>query len=431
MRFCCGSSGLQRKLSGMRVGSLLLGIFLWTAMAQQPTPMQMPPSEELKAATAPFEAARAQPDDLTEADNLALGVGVSRAGHACLALTPSLPSFVSQPDEILALARLCIFGQQFEPARQAAVQYLKRPATPKRETAMLLLVQAFLGLRDPSNAAQQVLSLERDYPYDTQIHYAEDQVLLAEGVMSDQQSDDVLKLCANQSKTSFAVLEQGQDLSGAGASVSPAILVSDAVRCIDMERALHDSSAAATFSRLQQALKLTAWKGTAELAPMQAAVARTAMVENRTPLSSISGKLVRANGPLTSQAVPLSHETSLLVPFTLWAPSTLSAVRSLPLTASWQATYLITSWSANTGGADQQTPELLASLRSFAQSLPAHASLLVVPEPVLEQFHADVFPAAIVIRDGVVKANLPLVGDTARRLTVLALGTPTPIPSKH
>ncbi len=252
----------------MRSGLLVLGLFAWGALAQQPA--QMPPSEELKAATAPFEAARAQPDDLTDADRLALRVGVSRSAQACLALQPSLASLSSQSDELLAFSRLCIFGQQFEPARQGAVQYLTLPATPKREMALLLLVQAFLGL---------------------------------------------------------------------------------------------------------------------------------------------------------------GYGTVLLVPFTLWAPSTLATVRSLPTTAVRQPVYLVTSWSANTGGVDKETPELLAALRDYARALPKHVSIFIVPKALLEQFHADVFPTAIVIRDGMVQANVPLVGEAAERIIGVALGaTPSDSP---
>ena len=86
---------------------------------------------------------------------------------------------------------------------------------------------------------------------------------------------------------------------------------------------------------------------------------------------------------------------------------------------------MLTSWAANTGSADTESKEVLESLRSSAQPLPAHVSILVVPDKVLQQFHADDFPAAIVIRDGIVRANLPLVGDAGKRMTIFALGPVT------
>jgi hypothetical protein len=41
---------------------------------------------------------------------------------------------------------------------------------------------------------------------------------------------------------------------------------------------------------------------------------------------------------------------------------------------------------------------------------------------VLQQFQANDFPAAIVISDGIVRANLPLVEKAGKRMTVFALG---------
>ena len=417
-------------MGGMRAAFLIaFCLFGMSVVAQQAAPPTLPPSEALKAATAPYNAARAQPNDLTDADMLALGVGVERASHDCGALQASLDALTKQPDELIALARLCIFGQQFEPARAVAVRYLTLPSMPQREMALLLLVQAFLGLKNPTNAAEQVFTLERDFAYDTQIYFAADQVILAAGLMGDQQNAQVLQLCGDQLKVSLPLLESGKGFAGKEGNASPSTLFADAVRCVDLERDLHDLSGTVALTALEKIVQLPAWQATAELAPMQAALARTLMVGKPAPVAVLDGRVVRAAGPLLARRVALTRGTTLLVPFTMWAPSTQSMIRDFPATAPQQELYLVTSWAANTGDEDAESPELLASLRSFAQSLPAHVTLLVTPESFLQAFHADAYPGVIVVRDGTVQANTPLVGEAAKRMAVLALGLVSKTPA--
>jgi hypothetical protein len=394
--------------------------------AQQPTAAQLPPSEELKAATAPMAAARAQPDDMTPADLAAYGVGASRAGRACLRIDPTLEELAKTPDELLSLARLCNFGQQYESARLAAVRYLELPTPPERERALLVLVQAFLGERDIVNAAAQIFSVRQDYPYDAQVHFALDQVISAGALLNDASNGSALALCNDQLNTTLPMLEAGKGLQAKDATVPPSTLYADAVRCLEIERALHEASAGATLARLDAIAALPAWQQTAELAPMQSALARAKMVGQPPPSHRISAKVIHAAAAPRPATIFLVKGTTLLVPFTLWSPSALSIVRDLHVTAPQQPIYLLTSWAANTGAADEESKEILDSLRSTAQSLPDHVSLAVVPDAVFQQLHADSFPAAIVVRDGVVHANLPLIGEAATRISVLALGPIAP-----
>ncbi|MGO8932372.1 MAG: hypothetical protein ACLQDA_01560, partial [Terracidiphilus sp.] len=135
------------------------------------------PSEALASAMDPFIQARSQNGDLTEADKLALSLGMTHAARDCLALTAAPQPAALNPTEQLALGRLCIFGQQYEPARSVLVDYLALPSPPDREAALVLLVRAFVGLESPGSATIQVLSLFRDYPYDAQIHIAADEAI--------------------------------------------------------------------------------------------------------------------------------------------------------------------------------------------------------------------------------------------------------------
>jgi hypothetical protein len=412
----------------MRIPLLVAMLLGASPMLAQGLPAaQMPPSEELKSSTAPFIAARAQPDDMTQADLLALGVGVSRAAQACLRLEPAQEEWAKNPDELLALARLCLFGRQYEPARKADLRYLALPAPPEREKAILLLTQVFLRLNDPVNAAAQIFTLELVYPYDAQIHYATDQVIDA-GALYNEANCSVIELCDDQLKNTLPLLENGKGLLGKESSATPGMLFADAVRCLAIARNLHEGSAQTTATRLERIVQLPAWQKTAELAAMQSALARSEMTGKPTPIETISGKLVNSAGPLRPAGIVLARGTALLVPFALWTPGVLSIVQDFHRTAPRQKIYLLTSWTANTGLADEASKELLDSLRSTAKTLPAKISILVVPDTVLQQFYADGFPAAIIVRDGIVQANLPLDGDAAKRLSLFALDPISPEP---
>jgi hypothetical protein len=135
------------------------------------------PSEAYKAAMAPFMAAKAQPDDLTDANKFALGIGKAQASRDCIALSADMSAFATNEKELIALGELCIFGEQYELARAALVKYLALPEPPERKLALVLLVRALLGLNEPDGAELQVRSLRQDYPYDAQIHFAIDQVI--------------------------------------------------------------------------------------------------------------------------------------------------------------------------------------------------------------------------------------------------------------
>jgi hypothetical protein len=53
--------------------------------------------------------------------------------------------------------------------------------------------------------------------------------------------------------------------------------------------------------------------------------------------------------------------------------------------------------------------------------MPKNVSILVVPDVVLSEFHSDVFPIGIFIRDGTVLINSVLSSEGAEKLLVNSL----------
>ena len=256
--------------------------------------------ETYKAALAPFNAAKAQPGDLTDADKFALGIGVAQAARGCLTLSADTSAFAADAKELLALGELCIFGQKYEPARATLVTYLALPQPPERKLALVLLIRALLGLGDPDNADLELSTLLNDYPYDAQIHFAVDQVINALESVDGNAKDSLrtwqlLPLCDTQRALSLPLLISGKGLESKDISASPSVLFADAIRCVVVAAAAGQTSASDTLHQLTAIAQQSSWAGTAELAPMQSSLARQQMVGARVPLSALHGHVLSNN----------------------------------------------------------------------------------------------------------------------------------------
>ena len=152
VRAAGSQSPAQRRNSQMIHRLRCLGVVLSFLLAAtgdrilaQGNSVPLSPSEAYKAAMAPFNAAKAEPDDLTDADKLALEIGIAHASRDCATLFTSSASFATDAKELLSLSELCIFGQRYQPARTTLVRYLALPQPPERKLALVLLVRAPTG----------------------------------------------------------------------------------------------------------------------------------------------------------------------------------------------------------------------------------------------------------------------------------------------
>jgi hypothetical protein len=339
------------------------------------------PSESCKAAIAPFTETRNQANDLTDADKFALGIGIAQASRDCVSLASDISAFAGNPKELFALGQPCIFGQQFESARAALVEYLALPQPPQREQALSLLVRACLGLREPGSAEAQLHPLLRDDPYDPLIHFDIEQVIENTEGAGAYLNDLALRLCAIRSPATLPLLAAGKILEGKDGSASAATLFADAVRCAALERS---SNKPYSLDDLAAIVRNQGWAGTADLALMQAALERRQMVGNSAPLSSLRGYMLGTSS-LVHRTVSLKRASALLVVFTLWAPGTPEIANDLAKFIPRQSIYAITSWQANTGREDVRSSEVLQGIRSWQRSLPKTVSLLIVPDSVLRE----------------------------------------------
>ena len=369
----------------------------------------------------PFNQARAQNNDLTDADRLALSMGMARAARDCAALSADSQHLVDQAEQRLALGRLCLFGQQFEPARAALVGYLASPAPPERETALILLERAFLGLDEVGSAYAQVLSLVQDYPYDGQIHQAADLTISAnEGGAPDpgnEMNKEAMDLCETQRNATLPLLMQGKGLGDVPASA----LYADALRCVAVARSVGDHGADETLSKLATIAEEPVWEHTAELALMQQALGRAQMLGKPTPVAALHGHQVNGVGGVTARVLPLGNGTVILAAFTLWSPSAAERIPALVALAPARSVYAVTRWAANTGGQDASSPSVAAALVAWKKTLPAQVPVLIVPNAELQAFHVDQFPAGVAVREGRVDSNSVLGDGGAVRMMVVGM----------
>jgi hypothetical protein len=395
---------------------LLLALICGRSLAQE-NGKPLSPSEAYKAALAPLQASRTQPDDLTDADRFALQIGIARASRDCRTLSSNVSSLDRDEKQLIALGDLCLFGQEYGPARDALTKYLALPQPPERKRAMVLLLQALLGLNDPGSAELVVRSLLKDFPYDAEIHFAIDQVVDASEGLSEGLNKMALNLCATQNAVTLPLLASGKALEGKEANASASVLFNDAVRCVSLAKGRDEPSGQEALHQLAAIVQMQSWQGTADYSPMQASLQRQQMVGTQVPLSALHG-FTLTTGKLAPRLISLKRGTVILFPFVLWSPNASEEAGRLARLAPQQTIYAITSWSANTGRDDVPSSEISTALREWQRNLPANVHMVIVPNAELSAFHVNSFPAGIVIREGTLLWNGVLSSQGAERMLI-------------
>ena len=405
-------------LRPMRMSAFFL-LLLTPAFALERQPAQndskpMPPSEAFQYAMQPFNDARQQSDDLTDADRWALGISIARAAKACKDYVPlGLPK---ADTELLAMGRLCILGQQYEPAREALTGYLSIPTAPERETAFLLLARAFLGLGWITSAESPIESLLSQFPYDANIHYGVDQVVDEARAQNAESEEVVRRLNEQQLPFILKALHGNGSLTTTdkSATVSTAVLFRDTLRCAAQLRADGKTNdAASLFAELSAIASEERFAQSAELPAIQASLKRYELVGQLSPVKSLHAKRMTSRDALVPITISVIRKTTVLLPVALWAPSSSDVVQkvatSFKAAGADTVLYAITSFAANTGGNDKLDPNIAKTLGALRQSLPANVQLLIVDNDMLEAFAIDNYPSGIVIdKSGTIRFLEPL-----------------------
>lgn len=406
---------------------VLFGFLLATQSLQaQQTPSseasQMSAKEAYTYALTPFMQAKQAPDDLTDADKWAIGIGVERARESCSALASKLQEDESLLDE----GKLCLLGQDFQTAGMVLKRYvlLKNPAN--LEDGRLLLAQAFLGLQSVAPAESQMESLLEEFPYDAKIHLGIDHVI--DAAEANLATEDVARRLNGQqiTHTLEALSNSGTiNSNDKSATVSAALLVQDALRSARIDREMSALEAAGKITDVvKQALAAPQYSNTAELPAMQNAFSRYQLVGKKALEVNLRGEKILRTSSI-KQVVHLPDRSCVLLPFSLASPQSadiIGKVVNLLKDKPALPIYAVTSFTANNGD-EERNDIVLSSLRAFRGQLPANVTILVIPDVELQMFNIDSYPSGVVLsKDGIVRFVEPLSGGKGglRRLVAAA-----------
>jgi hypothetical protein len=388
-----------------------------------PTAPTMGPGEAYLYAMQPFNHARSAPNDLTEADQWALGIGVSRAKAQC----DALGKVKLAGEDLLAFGKLCIFGQDFDPARQSLIAYLALPQAKSPELGRLLLTRAFLGLQWIPSAESQLESLLSLYPYDASIHLGIDMVVdTAAASETTDDLDTIPRLNEQQLPHTLDALAHGGVVPASnGDQVDAALLVEDALRCADTLRRTDKQDAAdAVVAKVMAAVAAGSIVNSALYPAIQNALARYGLPGQASSVRSLRGDELPMTGTPVARVVPLydtdpaAHiivrhfggstvtqsldDRTLVIVFSLAGPASQSAIQQiLARLAKDHITprlrvMAVTSFAANVG-ADTANAAVLEAIRAFRSSLPPTLPVYLVPDVQLQRFAIDRWPAAILL----------------------------------
>lgn len=382
----------------------------------------MSPAEAYLYAMQPFNNARSAPDDLTDADQWALGIGVARAKEQCE--LHKRDKF--DGEDLLAMGKLCIFGHDYNWARQYLIAYIGLPQPQSPEVGRLLLARAFVGLQSISSAESQIESLLSLYPYDASIHLGIDMVVDTAAASDATDDLDVIGRLDEQQlpHTLDALAHGGIVPESNGDQVNLLLLVNDALRCADtLRRAFKQDQADAIVTKVKAAVAADAIVRSALYPAIQNALARYALPGQTSAVRSFHGDELPMTGPPVPRAVPLydtdpaahrivrringtttmvrtTDDRTLVIVFSLAGPASQSAIRqTLVRLAQDHLTpglrvFAVTSYAANVG-TDTPVPAVLQSLREFRSTLPPTLPVYLVPDSQLQPFAIDTWPAAI------------------------------------
>ncbi len=126
------------------------------------------PADMYKEALHPLEVVRASVDNWSDSEVGALAVGMHQAGEDCAKLKAA--DYVGE--DLYDLARLCTFGQDWNDANTAALDYVARRAEEHRTQAYALSVNALVHLNAIDLAVGTAREMLRQMPYDAEVAYA-------------------------------------------------------------------------------------------------------------------------------------------------------------------------------------------------------------------------------------------------------------------
>jgi hypothetical protein len=236
-----------------------------------PASPELSPQAAYEEAKRPLDITRAPYENWSDVEQNALAVAIKQASASCKARDP----YQFTGEDRIAYARLCFFGEEWQPVQLAASNYIRaaQSATPADKlksfpslaTAFDYSVQALLHLSDPSSAKGAAESMLRAVPYDDLVSEATS--LTARYLQFAGSEDDALALLTERQPILLALLRDqpappGDSGSPAAqtlhSSLSIHVLYADAIALPALQQyANQTTAAAASFAEVEAALPVS------------------------------------------------------------------------------------------------------------------------------------------------------------------------------
>ncbi len=166
------------------------------------------PADLYKEALHPLEVVRASVDNWSDSEVGALAVGMHQAGEDCA----KLKAADYAGEDLYDLARLCTFGQDWNDANTAALDYVARRAEEHRTQAYALSVNALVHLNAVDLAVGTAREMLRQMPYDAEVAYA---LLGLKDFLERSSNPMALAVAADEHPLIVMALKQGVPLKAA------------------------------------------------------------------------------------------------------------------------------------------------------------------------------------------------------------------------
>jgi hypothetical protein len=126
------------------------------------------PGDLYKDARHPLDVVRRSLDNWSDVELGALALGMHRAGEDCAQAKPD----DYKGDDLFDLARLCSFGQNWNGANTAAIDYVSSGAEEHRAQAYAIAVNALVHINAIDVAIETAREMLRKLPYDAEVAYS-------------------------------------------------------------------------------------------------------------------------------------------------------------------------------------------------------------------------------------------------------------------
>jgi hypothetical protein len=207
------------------------------------------PGAIYKEAMHPLDMVRMSLDNWSDAELGALGVGMHKAKEACDAANPDNYS----GDDLYDLARLCSFGQDWNAANTAALDYVRGGLEPHRAQAYALSMNALVHINAIDLAIGTAREMLRKLPYDAEVAYA---IRYMKDTLEQSADPEALKLAEQEHVAIVQALAAGVPLKAAhgDAVIGLGPLYDSAMDLAFLQRYAGDAAAAATAVEIDASL---------------------------------------------------------------------------------------------------------------------------------------------------------------------------------